>query len=154
MFQLVRECKEVLKGGLLMKQYYQFMLRGIISDSQGLQTTANIDEFEEDLHEMLEACLLIFLCSPGNQRLFSFVIISSLLFFYTILFKKILMYSSVPRFDHGVKVYICPRMAQADSITGNNMCHPPSRNSCVFNNIQFIIFFADIQLKRKLQLSR
>ncbi|XP_072526478.1 mitogen-activated protein kinase kinase kinase 4 isoform X4 [Salminus brasiliensis] len=52
--QLVRECKEVLKGGLLMKQYYQFMLRGIISDPQGLQTNANIDEFEEDLHEMLE----------------------------------------------------------------------------------------------------
>lgn len=51
----MRECKEVLKGGLLMKQHYQFMLRGIISDSQGLQTTANIDEFEEDLHEMLEA---------------------------------------------------------------------------------------------------
>uniref|UniRef100_A0A4W4HJB8 Mitogen-activated protein kinase kinase kinase 4 n=1 Tax=Electrophorus electricus TaxID=8005 RepID=A0A4W4HJB8_ELEEL len=52
--QLVRECKEVLKGGLLMKQYYQFMLRGIVSDPQGLQTNANIDEFEEDLHEMLE----------------------------------------------------------------------------------------------------
>ncbi|XP_060772478.1 mitogen-activated protein kinase kinase kinase 4 isoform X3 [Neoarius graeffei] len=52
--QLVRECKEVLKGGLLMKQYYQFMLHGIVSDSQGLQTKANIDEFEEDLHEMLE----------------------------------------------------------------------------------------------------
>lgn len=55
MLQLVRECKEVLKGGLLMKQYYQFMLHGIISDSQGLQTKANIDEFEEDLHKMLEA---------------------------------------------------------------------------------------------------
>uniref|UniRef100_A0A8B9I0V2 Mitogen-activated protein kinase kinase kinase 4 n=1 Tax=Astyanax mexicanus TaxID=7994 RepID=A0A8B9I0V2_ASTMX len=52
--QLVRECKEVLKGGLLMKQYYQFMLRGITSDPQGLQTNANIDEFEEDLHQMLE----------------------------------------------------------------------------------------------------
>ncbi|KAM9449735.1 mitogen-activated protein kinase kinase kinase 4 isoform 2-T2 [Clarias gariepinus] len=52
--QLVRECKEVLKGGLLMKHYYQFMLCGIISDSQGLQTKANIDEFEEDLHQMLE----------------------------------------------------------------------------------------------------
>ncbi|XP_066507386.1 mitogen-activated protein kinase kinase kinase 4 isoform X2 [Hoplias malabaricus] len=52
--QLVRECKEVLKGGLLMKQNYQFMLHGIISDPQGLQTNANIDEFEEDLHEMLE----------------------------------------------------------------------------------------------------
>uniref|UniRef100_A0A7N8XET8 Mitogen-activated protein kinase kinase kinase 4 n=1 Tax=Mastacembelus armatus TaxID=205130 RepID=A0A7N8XET8_9TELE len=51
--QLVRECKEVLKGGLLMKQYYQFMLRGIVTDAQGLQTNANIDEFEEDLHKML-----------------------------------------------------------------------------------------------------
>ncbi|XP_035461707.2 mitogen-activated protein kinase kinase kinase 4 isoform X3 [Scophthalmus maximus] len=51
--QLVRECKEVLKGGLLMKQYYQFMLRGVATDAQGLQTNANIDEFEEDLHKML-----------------------------------------------------------------------------------------------------
>lgn len=51
--QLVRECKEVLKGGLLMKQYYQFMLRGVGTDAQGLQTNANIDEFEEDLHKML-----------------------------------------------------------------------------------------------------
>ncbi|XP_056110967.1 mitogen-activated protein kinase kinase kinase 4 isoform X1 [Rhinichthys klamathensis goyatoka] len=52
--QLVRECKEVLKGGLLMKQYYQFMLRGVVTDPQGLQTNTNIDEFEEDLHKMLE----------------------------------------------------------------------------------------------------
>uniref|UniRef100_A0A8C2KTX5 Mitogen-activated protein kinase kinase kinase 4 n=1 Tax=Cyprinus carpio TaxID=7962 RepID=A0A8C2KTX5_CYPCA len=52
--QLVRECKEVLKGGLLMKQYYQFMLQDVVTDPQGLQTNANIDEFEEDLHKMLE----------------------------------------------------------------------------------------------------
>ncbi|XP_077468878.1 mitogen-activated protein kinase kinase kinase 4 isoform X1 [Stigmatopora argus] len=51
--QLVRECKEVLKGGLLMKQYYQFMLCGVVTDTQGLQTNTNIDEFEEDLHKML-----------------------------------------------------------------------------------------------------
>lgn len=51
--QLVRECKEVLKGGLLMKQYYQFMLRGVVTDAQGLQTNANMDDFEEDLHKML-----------------------------------------------------------------------------------------------------
>lgn len=36
-----------------MKQYYQFMLRGVVTDDQGLQTNANIDEFEEDLHKML-----------------------------------------------------------------------------------------------------
>lgn len=55
--QLVRECKEVLKGGLLMKQYYQFMLRGVVTDAQGMQTNANIDEFEEDLHKMLVVSL-------------------------------------------------------------------------------------------------
>ncbi|XP_066472365.1 mitogen-activated protein kinase kinase kinase 4 isoform X7 [Tiliqua scincoides] len=48
--QLVRECKEVLKGGLLMKQYYQFMLREVLDD---LQKNCNIDSFEEDLHKML-----------------------------------------------------------------------------------------------------
>lgn len=61
--QLVRECKEVLKGGLLMKQYYQFMLRGVVTDAQGLQTNANIDEFEEDLHKMLVVGFLTFLLS-------------------------------------------------------------------------------------------
>ncbi|XP_006882884.1 PREDICTED: mitogen-activated protein kinase kinase kinase 4 [Elephantulus edwardii] len=49
--QLVRECKEVLKGGLLMKQYYQFMLRELLGGLE--QTDCNMDAFEEDLHKML-----------------------------------------------------------------------------------------------------
>ncbi|XP_029450009.1 mitogen-activated protein kinase kinase kinase 4 isoform X2 [Rhinatrema bivittatum] len=49
--QLVRECKEVLKGGLLMKQYYQFMVREVLDDSHKIN--CNIDSFEEDLHKML-----------------------------------------------------------------------------------------------------
>ncbi|XP_067416924.1 mitogen-activated protein kinase kinase kinase 4 isoform X3 [Emydura macquarii macquarii] len=49
--QLVRECKEVLKGGLLMKQYYQFMLHEVLDDLQKIDY--NIDSFEEDLHKML-----------------------------------------------------------------------------------------------------
>lgn len=40
-----------------MKQYYQFMQRGVVTDAQGLQTNANIDEFEEDLHKMLVVSL-------------------------------------------------------------------------------------------------
>lgn len=51
LLQLVRECKEVLKGGLLMKQYYQFMLREVLDDLQKID--CNIDPFEEDLHKML-----------------------------------------------------------------------------------------------------
>ena len=47
----MRECKEVLKGGLLMKQYYQFMLREVLDDLQKID--CNIDAFEEDLHKML-----------------------------------------------------------------------------------------------------
>ncbi|XP_058390025.1 mitogen-activated protein kinase kinase kinase 4 isoform X8 [Diceros bicornis minor] len=49
--QLVRECKEVLKGGLLMKQYYQFMLHEVLDSLE--KTDCNIDAFEEDLHKML-----------------------------------------------------------------------------------------------------
>lgn len=49
--QLVRECKEVLKGGLLMKQYYQFMLHEVLDHPE--KTDCNIDAFEEDLHKML-----------------------------------------------------------------------------------------------------
>ncbi|MBZ3881618.1 Mitogen-activated protein kinase kinase kinase 4 [Sciurus carolinensis] len=49
--QLVRECKEVLKGGLLMKQYYQFMLQEVLDDLE--KADCNIDAFEEDLHKML-----------------------------------------------------------------------------------------------------
>ncbi|XP_032693149.1 mitogen-activated protein kinase kinase kinase 4 isoform X1 [Lontra canadensis] len=49
--QLVRECKEVLKGGLLMKQYYQFMLHEVLDHLDG--TDCNMDAFEEDLHKML-----------------------------------------------------------------------------------------------------
>ena len=49
--QLVRECKEVLKGGLLMKQYYQFMLHEVLDQLE--KTDCNIDAFEEDLHKML-----------------------------------------------------------------------------------------------------
>ncbi|KAL6064924.1 hypothetical protein STEG23_012869, partial [Scotinomys teguina] len=49
--QLVRECKEVLKGGLLMKQYYQFMLQEVLDGLD--KTDCNMDAFEEDLQKML-----------------------------------------------------------------------------------------------------
>lgn len=51
LLQLVRECKEVLKGGLLMKQYYQFMLQEVLDNLE--KADCNIDAFEEDLHKML-----------------------------------------------------------------------------------------------------
>lgn len=51
LLQLVRECKEVLKGGLLMKQYYQFMLQEVLDGLE--KTDCNMDAFEEDLQKML-----------------------------------------------------------------------------------------------------
>lgn len=41
----------MLKGGLLMKQYYQFMLHEVLDDLG--KADCNIDAFEEDLHKML-----------------------------------------------------------------------------------------------------
>lgn len=41
----------MLKGGLLMKQYYQFMLHEVLDQLDG--TDCNMDAFEEDLHKML-----------------------------------------------------------------------------------------------------
>lgn len=49
--ELVRECKEVLKGGLLMKQYYQFMLQEVLDGLE--KTDCNMDAFEDDLQKML-----------------------------------------------------------------------------------------------------
>ncbi|XP_060229498.1 mitogen-activated protein kinase kinase kinase 4 isoform X3 [Meriones unguiculatus] len=49
--QLVRECKEVLKGGLLMKLYYQFMLQEVLDGLE--KTDCDMDAFEEDLQKML-----------------------------------------------------------------------------------------------------
>lgn len=52
-----------------MKQYYQFMLRGVVADAQGLQTNANIDEFEEDLHKMLVvSCKISLMCMILDEK--------------------------------------------------------------------------------------
>lgn len=69
--QLVRECKEVLKGGLLMKQYYQFMLLGLPHGPGA--AGCNMDAFEEDLHKMLMVrvgvtfSLMRFMASSGSS---------------------------------------------------------------------------------------
>uniref|UniRef100_A0A8C4QGK0 Mitogen-activated protein kinase kinase kinase 4 n=1 Tax=Eptatretus burgeri TaxID=7764 RepID=A0A8C4QGK0_EPTBU len=52
--QLVRECKEVLKGGLIVKQYYQYMTEVVLTTTGGeLSPDSNIEEFEADLQNML-----------------------------------------------------------------------------------------------------
>lgn len=68
-----------------MKQYYQFMLRGVVTDAQGLQTNANIDEFEEDLHKMLVVRLLTFL--PPLLRVTEFL--NSQLYFECVIVAEI-----------------------------------------------------------------
>lgn len=67
LLQLVRECKEVLKGGLLMKQYYQFMLHKVLDGLE--KADCNIDAFEEDLHKMLmvsTACACVCVWEGGG----------------------------------------------------------------------------------------
>ncbi|CAN0348728.1 unnamed protein product [Lampetra planeri] len=50
--QLVRECKEVIKGGLIVKQYYQLMTHSVLEGEQP-EPEQDIDEFEDDLQKML-----------------------------------------------------------------------------------------------------
>jgi hypothetical protein len=55
-FQLLRECKEVILGAVLVKDYYLCMVDGIVSpeDSDHEKLENDIEEFEQDLQSMLE----------------------------------------------------------------------------------------------------
>ncbi|XP_005109668.1 mitogen-activated protein kinase kinase kinase 4 isoform X2 [Aplysia californica] len=54
--QLIRECKEVLKGASLVKQYYHYMVNAVIWDEQEAEAKFEKDlvEFDEDMKSMLD----------------------------------------------------------------------------------------------------
>ncbi|XP_020895625.1 mitogen-activated protein kinase kinase kinase 4 [Exaiptasia diaphana] len=54
--QLLRECKEVIVAGVLVKDYYLFMVEGIIlpDDSDHEKLENDIEEFEQDLQNTLK----------------------------------------------------------------------------------------------------
>ncbi|XP_077868345.1 mitogen-activated protein kinase kinase kinase 4-like, partial [Saccoglossus kowalevskii] len=54
--QLIRECKEVITGSIVMKQYYQRMVTCVLWDNKDLKEKLDndMDEYEKDLKEMLQ----------------------------------------------------------------------------------------------------
>ena len=59
--QLIRECKEVLKGAALVKQYYKFMVNAVIWDEEEAEAKFERDliEFDEDMKSMLDVSIWI-----------------------------------------------------------------------------------------------
>ncbi|XP_077977573.1 mitogen-activated protein kinase kinase kinase 4-like [Glandiceps talaboti] len=53
--QLISECKEVITGSILIKQYYHRMVCGVLWDARQLQEKFenDLDEYEKDLKDML-----------------------------------------------------------------------------------------------------
>ncbi|XP_070567401.1 mitogen-activated protein kinase kinase kinase 4-like isoform X2 [Ptychodera flava] len=54
--QLISECKEVITGSILIKQYHQRMIGAVLWDARQLQEKIenDLDDFEKDLRDMLE----------------------------------------------------------------------------------------------------
>ncbi|CAL1534129.1 unnamed protein product [Lymnaea stagnalis] len=54
--QLIRECKEVLKGATLVKQYYHYMVDAVMWDEHEAEAKFETDltEFDEDMKSMLD----------------------------------------------------------------------------------------------------
>ncbi|CAG5120327.1 unnamed protein product, partial [Candidula unifasciata] len=55
--QLIRECKEVLKGATLVKQYYHYMVAAVMWDEEleaESKFEADLTEFDEDMKSMLD----------------------------------------------------------------------------------------------------
>ena len=55
-FQLIRECKEVLKGACQVKQYYHFMVNAVMWDEEEAEAKFETDlaEFDSDMRNMLD----------------------------------------------------------------------------------------------------
>lgn len=51
--QLIRECKEVLLGAVMVKQYYQQMISPVLDESEE-RNDVELEQFEEDLRQILD----------------------------------------------------------------------------------------------------
>ena len=58
--QLLRECKEVIMGAALVKDYQVSMVEGILNpdDSDRETLESDIEEYEQDLQRILKVCIL------------------------------------------------------------------------------------------------
>ena len=55
LLQLIRECKEVLLGSVMVKQYYQQMVVAVTAEEHSREKCeTDLEAFEEDMKDMLE----------------------------------------------------------------------------------------------------
>ena len=61
--QLLRECKDVLLGGVLVKDYYLYLVDGVVNleDSSSENTESDIEGFEQDLQSLLQVHVTLML---------------------------------------------------------------------------------------------
>ena len=52
--QLLRECKDVLQGAVIVKQYYQYMVYAVFAEEEIM----DLEQFDQDLRKMLDVSLL------------------------------------------------------------------------------------------------
>ena len=54
--QLIRECKEVLRGAAIVKQYYQHMVSAVLCDDQEAEEkfATDLEQFDYDMKCMLD----------------------------------------------------------------------------------------------------
>ena len=59
-FQLIRECKDVLRGGIYMKQFYQKMVSTVVwdTDTNEADEVMDLEKFDEYMKEMLGVSIL------------------------------------------------------------------------------------------------
>ena len=63
-FQLIHECKEVLKAGVIVKQYYQVMVQAVMwNDEVGAEENfeRDLERFDDDMKAMLKVLTRFFL---------------------------------------------------------------------------------------------
>jgi hypothetical protein len=48
--QLLRECKDVLQGAVIVKQYYQYMVYAVFAEEEIM----DLEQFDQDLRKMLD----------------------------------------------------------------------------------------------------
>ena len=63
-FQLIHECKEVLKAGVIVKQYYQVMVQAVMwNDEVGAEENfeRDLERFDDDMKAMLKVLIRFYL---------------------------------------------------------------------------------------------
>ena len=56
LFQIIRECKDILAKAVLVKQYYQHMIAAVLDDNElaAENSPMDLDKFDDDMSDMFK----------------------------------------------------------------------------------------------------